>query len=340
MRVLQALAGSNTGGAEEFFVRLVLALSRCGLDQRIAIRKDARRAEQLRAGGLAPIVLPFGGIFDFRTRPALAREIAAFRPDVVLTWMSRATRHCPKGSFVHVGRLGGYYNLKYYRACAHLIGNTPDIVAYCVAHGWSEDRVHYLPNFVDATPAPPMPRARFDTPEGVPLLLAAGRLHPNKAFDTLLRALAPLPGAYLWLAGEGPLEAELKQLADKLGVTQRVRFLGWRNDIPALLAAADTLVCPSRSEPLGNVIIEAWAHGKPVVAAESAGPKALIDSGKTGVLVGIDDVGALADALRDVLRDKGLAARLVAGGRTAYERSFTETAVVRRYLDFFARVAA
>jgi hypothetical protein len=161
MRVLQAMAGAEVGGAEEFFVRLALALHRAGLEQRIAIRRDARRAGQLRAGGLAPIELPFGGIFDFRTRRVLAREIAAFRPDVVLTWMNRATRHCPQGRFVHVGRLGGYYNLKYYRACGHLIGNTPDIVAYCSARGWPEERVHYLPNFVDAVPAPPVPRVRY-----------------------------------------------------------------------------------------------------------------------------------------------------------------------------------
>jgi glycosyltransferase involved in cell wall biosynthesis len=339
MRVLQAIAGAEAGGAEEFFVRLALALHRIGLEQRVIIRRHSRRAAQLAAGGLMPLELPFGGIFDFRTRGAFKREIAAFRPDVVLTWMSRATRKCPKGPFVHVGRLGGYYNLKYYKSCGHLIGNTADIVAYCTAHGWPSDRVHHLPNFVDAAPARPILRATFDTPDGIPLLLAAGRFHRNKAFDVAIRALAKLPDAFLWLAGEGELEGALKSLADEQGVARRIRFLGWRNDMPALLAAADVLVCPSRSEPLGNVVIEGWAHGTPVVAAAAAGPKTLINEGVSGLLTPIDDADALADALRHVLTDKSLAARLTAGGRAAYEASFTEAAVVRRYLDFFAKVA-
>ena len=339
MRVLQVMAGAEAGGAEEFFVRLVLALKRAGLEQRSIIRHDARRAAQLAAGGMTAIELPFGGIFDVRTHRALAREIESFEPDVVLTWMSRATRHCPSGRFVHVGRLGGYYNLKYYRRCGHLIGNTPDIVAYCAAHGWPQDRVHYLPNFVNASPAEPVARSSLDTPGEVPVVLGAGRFHPNKGFDTLIRAVARLPNTFLWLAGEGTLEGELKALADAEGIMQRVRFLGWRDDMPALLVAADILACPSRIEPLGNVIIEAWAHGKPVVATAAIGPKFLIEDGMSGLLVPVDDVAALGDAMRNALADKALASSLVAGGRAAFERSYTEAAVVRRYLNFFAKVA-
>ena len=82
------------------------------------------------------------------TRRAFAHEIAAWRPDIVLTWMSRATRLCPRGDFVHVARLGGYYDLKYYRRCDHLIGNTRAIVDYAIAEGWPRERISYLPNFV------------------------------------------------------------------------------------------------------------------------------------------------------------------------------------------------
>jgi glycosyltransferase involved in cell wall biosynthesis len=333
------MAGAEVGGAEEFFVRLVLALKRAGLDQRVVIRRNVRRAERLAAGGLPPTELPFGGWFDFRTKPALRREIENFQPDVVLSWMSRATMRCPAGAFVHVARLGGYYNLKYYRRCAYLIGDTNDIVAWCIAQGWPKDRIRYLPNFVDAAPATPISRATLATPEGPKLILAAGRLHRNKAFDVLIGAVARLSGVYLWLAGEGPLERQLRDQVNKQGVAERVRFLGWRNDIPALLAAADVLVCPSRVEPLGNVILEAWAHGKPMIATAAAGPKALITPDKNGVLVPIDDEAALAAAIDRVLRDRVLASRLAEAGRQAYESDFAEAVVVRRYLDFFAEVA-
>ena len=71
-------------------------------------------------------------------------------------------------------------------------------------------------------------------------------------------------------------------MANNLKVSDRVRFLGWRLDTPNLLATADALICPSRHEPLGNVILEAWAQERPVIAAASDGPKELIQNGKNG----------------------------------------------------------
>ncbi|HLI10577.1 MAG TPA: glycosyltransferase [Alphaproteobacteria bacterium] len=334
------MAGAAYGGAEAFFMRLVPALARAGLEQRIVMRADPARAAQLHAQGLDPVQLGFGGILDFTTTPALQREIEDFAPDIVLTWMSRATRHCPKGRFIHIARLGGYYDLKYYRHCDYLIGNTADIVEYIRRGGWPRDRVHYLPNFVDITPASPSPRGMFDTPEGTPLLLALGRLHDDKAFDVLLPALAELPGVYCWLAGDGPERAALEAQAERLALGDRLRFLGWRQDVGGLYAAADILVCPSRREPLGNVVIEAWARNVPVVAAASEGPGALIRDGVSGLLVPVNDAVALARAIRRVIDDPGLASRLGEGGSVAYAADYTEQAVVARYLAFFDRVAA
>ena len=342
MRVLQAMAGAEHGGAEAFFVRLVLALHRAGLEQRVVIRADARRAAELAAGGVEPVQVPFGGRFDLVTPWKLKRIVRDFKPNVALTWMNRATRMLPEktpdGSFVHVGRLGGYYDLKYYRRCDHLIGNTEDIVAYLVKEGWPPERAHYLPNFVSEATAQPARRAELFTPPDAPLILAMGRLHENKGLDVLLEALARLPNAYLWIAGEGPLRAELETKAQNLFVKPRVRFLGWRTDAAALFAACDLFVCPSRHEPLGNVVIEAWAQGVPVVAADSAGPAALIRHGETGLLVPVNDAPALARAIRDALADREMARRIGAAGRAAFEARFTESIVVGRYLDFFAKV--
>lgn len=339
MRVLQAMAGAPHGGAEAFFERLVSALSRAGLVQHVLIRRNAPRAERLRQAGVDPVELGFGSVLDFSTRRAFQREVRRFQPDIVLTWMSRATRFCPRNGFVHVARLGGYYDVKHYRHCGHLIGNTRDIVKYLVESGWPVGRAHYLPNFVDATRMAAVPRATFATPEHVPLALALGRLHENKALDILIAALRDLPQLWLWIAGDGPEKAALQSQAASSGVAERVRFVGWREDVPALLAAADVLVCPSRHEPLGNVVIEGWAHRCPVVAAASAGPLSLIRDGESGIVVPVDDAPALAAALARVLADGGLKARLVDGGRQAYETDFTEAAVVKRYLDFFAQVA-
>lgn len=341
--MLQAIAGQRQGGAEAFFERLVAALQRGGVEQRVVIRSDAPRADRLRRAGLDTQEVAFAGTLDVGTRLRLACSLHAYRPDVVLSWMSRAAAMMPPrwlagDRAVRVGRLGGYYNLKYYRGCDHLVGNTQDIVDHIRRRGWPPDRVHYLPNFADVTAAPPASREALQTPADAVVALALGRLHLNKAFDVLLDAVAATPGLYLWLGGDGELRGELEAQISRLGIGSRVRLLGWRDDVPALFAASDIAVCPSRHEPLGNVILEAWAHRRPVVAAASAGPAALIGNEQTGLLVPTDDVASLAGAFQRLIGDAGLRARLAAAGRAAYDAGFTEEAVVRRYVDFFQAV--
>lgn len=337
-RLLQAMAGADRGGAEAFFERLAPALHRAGLEQHVLIRNNPRRAQVLRDAGVAVTELPFGGLLDLQTHLGFRKAVKTFQPNVVLTWMNRASRFCPSGPFVRVGRLGGYYDLKYYRGADHLIGNTQDIVDWIVNQGWPEERVHYVPNFVAEKKAPPVSRKTFSTPETAPLILALGRLHTNKGFDVLIEALANVPEAYVWLAGEGPLRAELETQAARRGVISRMRFLGWREDVASLFAAADLFVCPSRHEPLGNVVIEAWAQGVPVVAAASEGPSQLIEDGIDGMLVPLENAAAMATAINRLIEDRLLAAHVGAAGRQAYEEQFTEAAVVARYIEFFEKV--
>lgn len=339
IRLLQAMAGAPHGGAEAFFERLAPALSRAGVSQRVLIRDNSKRAALLRGQGLDVVEAPFGGALDLATHWRFRREVKDFRPDIVLTWMNRASRFVPKGSHVTVGRLGGYYDLKYYRQCDHLIGNTPDIRDWIIAQGRPAGQVHYVPNFVaDTLGTAPVSRAAFDTPPGAPLIVAMGRLHANKAFDVLLKAVEQVHDCYLWIAGEGPERAELEALAAHLSVKPRVRFLGWRDDVAALYATGDLFVCPSRHEPLGNVVIEAWAAARPVIAAASQGPRQLITDGIDGLLVPVDDEQALAAAIRRLQAEPDTARALAQSGRAAYERQFTEAAVVARYLDFFDKV--
>lgn len=338
-RLLQALAGAPQGGAERHFLRLCLALARAGVEQRVVIRPHPQSLEALRAGGIEPVTAPFGGIFDWQTGTILKRTIAQFRPQLALTYMNRATAAMPRGDFLHLARLGGYYDLKYYRRCDHLVCNTPDIKAHCVHHGFPEARVHVITNFVeDEAAAAPADRAAHGTPPDAPLIFALGRLHENKAFDVLLKAVASVPGAWLWLAGDGPLRRKLERQAAELGIAERVRFLGWQHDAAPFFAAADLYVVPSRHEPLGSVVLEGWMHRLPMVAAASQGPSWLIKDGETALLVPVDDPDALAGAMRRLIDDPQTAERLAQNGRTAYEQGFTEAVAVRRYLELFARL--
>ena len=340
MRVMQAVAGAAHGGAETFFVSLVLALHRAGLEQLAVIRRNALRSERLRAGGVEPVELRFGGPLDLATPRALKRLARGFRPDVVVTWMSRASRLFPKGDDVRIARLGGYYDLKYYKGVDHLVGITPEIVDYVVREGWPRECAHYVPNFVELGATAPVARADHATPERVPLVLGLGRLHVNKAFDVLLRAVAGVAEIYLWLGGEGPERARLEALAKELRIGDRVRFLGWRTDLAALYAAADICVFPSRYEPFGIITLEAWAAGVPLIAASAAGPAGVVRPGEDALLVPIDDADALAAALCDLVRDGDLRRRLAAAGHKRWQDDFTEAAAVRNWSALFHQVAS
>lgn len=343
-RVLQLMAGAAEGGAENFFSRLAVAFQSAGVEQHLIIRPDAAREAVLKNVGVSLTTAPFGGLLDFSTGRHIRREIENRSPDIVLSWMNRATKFCParKGTqrFVHIGSPRGYYDPKYYRACDHLIVTTDDLVQFYLDRGWPPDRITAIPNFAPDVRASAVSRSAYGTPDEAPLLLALGRLHENKAFDVLLEALTQLPGHYLWLGGVGPLEQALRGQAARLGVENRVRFLGWIADTAPLFAAADVFVCSSRHEPFGNIVIEAWLNGTPLVAADSEGPGALITDDADGLLTPLDDAAAMAAAIGRVTGDLSLASRLAACGRIRYETGFTEQAVVGRYRELFERLIA
>ncbi|MDT7950002.1 MAG: glycosyltransferase [Acetobacteraceae bacterium] len=328
MRIAHVMAGARAGGAELFFERLSAAMHAAGDAVLPVVRRDAARAGRMAAAGVAPVELGFGGALDLVTPGRLRRVLREFEPGVVVAWMNRAARAMLPGSWVTAGRLGGYYDLRYYRRCEHLIGNTRGIVAWVREQGWPAGRVHHLPNFApDLAGAMParLPAGR--------VVLALGRLHRNKGFDVLIRAMAGVPEAQLVLAGDGPERGALRALAEAEGIAARVHLLGWRQDTGALLAGCDVLVCSSRHEPLGNVVIEAFSAGRPVVAAAVAGPLEVIDPGRTGLLVPPEDPARLAAAIRTVLGDPGLAAGLAAAGRAEWARSFAEAPVVARWQE-------
>ncbi|PYQ23920.1 MAG: hypothetical protein DMF81_07170 [Acidobacteria bacterium] len=193
--------------------------------------------------------------------------------------------------------------------------------------GWRTIRVvpsgvdleRYSPGTSHSTSAWPGPGLR---------LLHVGRLHPQKGHRILLEALALLcaRGAQVGLAlvGEGPLGAELAGQASRLGLDDRVRFLGRRDDVRELLRAADVFVFPSLYEAAGIALLEAMACGAPVVASRTGGIVEIVRDGLDGLLVAPGDAGELANAVGRLTDDPALRVRLGASAR-------------RRALDFDIR---
>lgn len=169
------------------------------------------------------------------------------------------------------------------------------------------------------------------------LLVCVGRLAPAKNQRLAIQAMTSIPDAALVLIGDGPDRGRLAAEASRMGLAQRVVFAGYREDARALIGAADVVVIPSRSEGLPNAALEAVAAGRPLVATAVRGLRDLLTDDVDAILVPPDDPPALATALRRVLTEPGLGARLGQGGRRLAARYPVE-AMVRGYLELYERL--
>jgi glycosyltransferase involved in cell wall biosynthesis len=212
-----------------------------------------------------------------------------------------------------------------YRCATKVVANSPAARGMLVEEGLAPGSTAVIPNGL----APEAFAAR--KPSGrVRRFITVANLRPEKSHETLIAAAqmlaADYPDVTFQIVGGGPRRAELEAFAAARGVAAHVEFLGHREDVPALLAAADAYVLPSRSEAFPNGAIEAMAAGLPVVASAVGGLLDLIEDGRTGQLVPPGDPEALATALRALIERPadaeamGLAARDVAIGRYSFDR--------------------
>jgi glycosyltransferase involved in cell wall biosynthesis len=159
------------------------------------------------------------------------------------------------------------------------------------------------------------------------ILMTAGRLHRQKGYDLLLQALSVVQksfsGVQLLILGAGQEEKSLKKLAHSLELSEKVLFLGLRSDVDRLLQCSEMFVLPSRWEGFPNVLLEAMAAGKPVVATAVGGVQELVVDEVTGILVPPQDETALADAITLLLSDKKRALAMGAAGRERVLQRFS-----------------
>ena len=181
-------------------------------------------------------------------------------------------------------------------------------------------------------------RSTLAGPTSRPIVLNVGRLVGQKGQLHLLEAAALIPAAQFVFAGDGPDRDVLQAKALELGLDERVTFLGQRADIADLLSACDVFVLPSLFEGLPLSILEAMAAAKPVVATSVGGNPEVIADGETGLLVPPADPAALAAALRRVLSDAALAARLAAAGHAEVQRGYSVDAMVRGVTAVYAEL--
>jgi glycosyltransferase involved in cell wall biosynthesis len=235
-----------------------------------------------------------------------------------------------------------------------VIVNAEAVKSWLVSEGYDAARIVVIHNGVNLTrfSAPAEPdrvRQEFGLDPGVPLVAVASRLSRLKGLEPFLEAAASVSrqsaDARFLVIGEAaphdqPYLAELKTLAARLGLGDRVIFTGLRSDVPRLIAGVNVAVMPSLNEALSNALLESMASGAPVVATRVGGtPEALVD-GENGLLVPPGDAAALATAITRLLDAPELAARLGRAARQSIADRFSIERMTASTEDLYRRLLA
>lgn len=345
VRSLQIIGSQTMGGAENSFVRLVRALTRAGMPTD-AVTRSGSEVHAALEGHRERFQVPMRNSLDLISALSIRRLLRDGAYPIVQTWATRATwlTRAPPGT-VHVARLGGYYRPRNFRHADAWVVNTRGLRDWMIASGFPPDRVHWIDNFVPIDERPsPVSRARLGIADDALVTVALGRLVPKKGFQDLLGAMAALPeriagrAHHLVLMGEGPLGAGLEAQARSSGLQDRVHFTGWLDDSVAALTIGDVMVCPSREEPLGNVILEAWSKNLPVLSTRSAGGCELIEDGVTGLLCALADPADLARHWQRLLEASALREELGGRGAEHFRARYSEAATVAAYRQLYGRL--
>lgn len=348
---IHILGSREFGGADQFYVRLLRALHQAGQPVTAINRPGSPVARALDSDPVKQIHLPLANRWDAWSWWKIRRRIRERAPCVVQTYMGRATRLTrvpPDSQAVHVARLGGFYKIDgYYRHADAWVGNTRAICDFLVKSGMPAARVHHIGNFVPepilaGAEAKSALRRHHGVPDDAMVVFSLGRLIAKKGFGDLLDAFARMPREingrplFLLVAGDGPLMDDLKSQAAALGIGDRVKLLGWQDPPDAFYGIADVFVCPSRHEPLGNVILEAWNHALPVVSTRSDGAIELIEDGTTGLLCDCKDAAGMATTIQSALQAADTdRKRMAAAGNARLHEQYGQARIVEQYLSLY-----
>jgi starch synthase (maltosyl-transferring) len=208
--------------------------------------------------------------------------------------------------------------------------------------GLPRARLSVIPNGVDVATyaaADPADRQALGLPQDAYVVLAVGRLDPQKGlhhlFDAARGLLPRFPELHFVLVGDGPLHSELKARAEQAPLTGRIHLTGWRPDVPSLLKMGDALVLPSLWEGMPNVVLEAMAAGLPVVASRVEGVAELVIPEQTGLLVSPGAAGELESAISRLLADPERGRVMGRNGQVRVSAHFSWETMVERYVSLY-----
>lgn len=312
MRVLQVIDSLRIGGAEVLVRDLAARFLQRGIDCEVLVlsRSSSWLEAALQSDGVK--ILDTGNIplYSLRQVPALSKLLRGFNlvhvhlfPAQLWVALAAVQDSCPLVTTEHntwnarrrwwFRPVDKWIYSRYQQIACNSDATARELAAWCPS---VKDKLQVIPNgipievFANARPA-----NLLELGAGMTKAVFVGRFEPQKDHGTLLRALVLAPQIHLFLLGDGPLRRQLEQLASDLGVCDRVTFLGFRNDVPAILRACDIYVHSTTSDGFGIAACEAMAAGLPVIASDVPGLAQVVEG--AGLVTPLGDHASLAREL-------------------------------------------
>lgn len=321
MKILQISSASSFGGGERYVTDLTNSLIARGHDLYLAVRPQSPLPRHVQLPPQKILTLPLRNALDVLSARELDRYVRRHRIEIVHAHMARdyslaayATRRNRETKFVATRHV--LFQLS--RLHRHTLARATKVIAVSAAVArelrsqriLSDKQIAVIPNGVDVDRFNCADKLDVGLPEDCLLVGSIGELRALKRHDDFIRAAALVPHAHFVLAGvdptpSGEVRRQLERLVVELGLKDRFHFLGWLDHAERLLCALDVFVSASETESFGLVIAEAMAAGAAVVATETEGAKEVIEDQKTGILVPIGDVKAIANGIITLLENPG-----------------------------------
>ena len=330
-RVLQVITPSRMSGAEMQLVRMTPHMIARGHDVATIIKRNSSTIAEMCRLGLEVQPQRISGKLSAYALPVLARAAHNHRAEIIQSTLSTASWWSGWlerfGGPPSIGHVQGFTSALWHRHQTHLLAVSNAVKQHLVNQGIPSERFTVLHNAMSpddfyATRDPLIVRTEHGAEADTPVVGTFANLSEKKGHFDLFAAmpavLRELPKAQFWIVGQGKLWRELHDIAEKTGVMNNVRFLGFRRDVANLMNAIDVIALPSRREPCTLVYVEAALSRKPCIACRSGCAPESIDDGQTGLLVPTHDSTAIAESLLSLLTNRDRSIRM---GQAAYERA-------------------
>lgn len=354
MKILHVETGMHLYGGAQQVAYLLDGLARRKIDNILVCPPGAAIGQRFADSPVKVVEIPCSGDLDLGFVMRLRRSIAREHPQLVHLH-SRRGADVLGGLAAHLAGVPavlsrrvdnpeiGWWARWKYRRYARVICISEGIAAVLRREGVEPERIRVVRSVVDArawiAPAPQAElRAVFGIPAGRLIAGVVAQLIERKGHKVLFQALARMAAderPFVICFGQGPQRRQLDADIARLGLAEDVRFAGFRDDLPRWMGALDLLVHPAYMEGLGVSLLQAAAAGVPIIATRVGGIPEAVRDGENGLLVAPGDVEALLAALRRLIGDAPLRARLSAGGRALIAREFSIDAMVEGNLAVY-----